>query len=596
MKQILIFTTVILFSNLVVGQTGPGGVGTNDGTSHLEFWYMADGERYSDGNLVSLINDRSGNGRTLTASGIERPTFDAVTPNANNFPSLIFALNQELETSYNGNSNENMSFGIALSYKNNNDLNIAIQHGGRNTLGFNSAHFPADYVGASNHTSSIQATSAWTYYSKTFANSGGNRLKYYHNLTNTDNFTHNIENRTSNTWIGGNGIGGGTGFNGNIAEVYKFSRVLNSSEQIIIANYLTAKYNIKLTVNDLYDEDDPSNGNYDFDVAGIGRINTTDLHNSSQGTGIVWILNPTKLDDNKYLFWGHDGGIQKGIEMVDVPATVQARFDRVWRVSEVDRSGAAIDVGAIDMRFDLSDLGNVTASDLRLLVDSDNDGVFNDESPISGATNVGGNIYEFSGVVAIQNNLRFTLGTINNSQTPLPIELLNFNAEPTDPNTVKLTWQTASETNNHFFTIERSKNGKDWSTISKVDGAGNSNSLLSYTLFDDHPYSGISYYRLKQTDFDARFSYSDVRSVNIDSFENSKIEIYPNPAEHQLVVIGNSHELEGVEIYNSLGQNVTHLVQINKIHNKKYVFDISDLSNGFYYLRTRTTTNKLLKQ
>ncbi len=216
--------------------------------------------------------------------------------------------------------------------------------------------------------------------------------------------------------IGGN-TSGSNGFAGDVTEIIVFNNKINTAQRIIIENYLAAKYGLTLGANDIYTQDNPGNGNYDHDVAGIGRVNASNLHDDAQGTGIVRIVNPTNLDNNEFLMWGHNNGVQQAIEIADVPFPVQARFDRVWRVSEVNSTSTAVDVGNIDVRFDLTGLGSVTASDLRLLVDTDNDGFFNDETPISGATSLGSNIYEFSGVSAIANNLRFTLGTINSSQT-----------------------------------------------------------------------------------------------------------------------------------------------------------------------------------
>lgn len=601
MKRILFFIMTVI-SLLGYSQSGPGGVGSNDGTSNLEFWYMAQDETYLDGDLVNSVTDRSGNGRTLSAAGGERPTYTFATAGANNISSFLFALNDELETTYVGNSNENMSFGMALSYINSGDLNIALQHGGRNTIGINNTHFFSDFVGGSNHISVAVATATWTYHHKTFANSGANRLKFYVNNTNTDNFAHTIENRTSNTWIGGHGTGGGTGFNGSIAEVFKFSRVLNTAEQIIIANYFSAKYAMNLTSIDIYDEDAAVNGNYDFDVAGIGQASDGTNHLDSRGTGIVRILGASNLNNNEFLIWGHDNASQQVTEVIDVPAGVQERFSRIWRVSEVNSAGTAVDVGSINMRFDLSSLGAVTASDLRLLIDSDNDGSFLDETigtggVISGATSLGSNIYQFAGVSAITNNLRFTLGTINLLQTPLPIELINFNATILDiKQQVLLDWQTASEISNDYFTLERSQNGFEWKEMININGAGNSSTLLNYSTIDDNPYFGISYYRLKQTDFDGQYSYSQVRSVNIKNEGNAEIEILPNPTEGQITIIGDVFELDQVKIYNTLGQDVTIFTKQKRNGKSKLTIDLLDLAEGMYYIKTKTTANKVYKQ
>ncbi|NRA10572.1 MAG: hypothetical protein HRT57_01295 [Crocinitomicaceae bacterium] len=79
------------------------------------------------------------------------------------------------------------------------------------------------------------------------------------------------------------------------------------------------------------------------------------------------------------------------------------------------------------------------------------------------------------------------------------MELIHFSAKYDAVNTVQLNWSTASEINNDLFTVERSK-----------DGAGNANSTLTYYDLDRNPLNGISYYRLKQTDFDGSISSSEI--------------------------------------------------------------------------------------
>ena len=578
MERGIMVLAMFVFLSSGFSQTGPGGVGSSDGTSNLEFWYMAQGESFDDGALVNTITDRSGNNRNITATGTERPQFTLTTTGLNNLSSLLFDGNDELETSYQGNSNENMSFGVIMNYSTSNELDIIIQHGGRNTMGVHSSGVYTDFVGGSNHISSSPIPTEWIYHNKTFANTGTNRLNFLENSSQTDNFTHNIENRVSNTWIGGAGVGGGTDFNGSIAEVYKYSKVLNSAEQLIIANYLAAKYNLTLSSNDIYNEDNTGNGNYDHDVAGIGQASDGSNHTDSQGTGIVRISNPRGLGNDEFLIWGHDNGVQQAIESVDVPAGVLARFERVWRVSEVSTSGTGVNVGAVDMRFDLSTLGPIDASDLRLLVDTDRDGIFSDESPISGATNPEGAIYQFTRVTTIANNRRFTLATAS-SLTPLPIDLLSFNAHVVDVNHVRLDWQTASETNNDFFTVERSSTGVDWEGIDDVNGAGNSSLTLSYTTYDTHPFTGISYYRLRQTDFNGQFTFSSIQTIVNE--RPRRLEAFPNPTDGFLNVYVTDLLLTAVTIVDSRGRKMP---VIQSEHGNSIRLNISDYPSGMYLL------------
>ncbi|OQA98084.1 MAG: Serine protease EspC precursor [Bacteroidetes bacterium ADurb.Bin217] len=92
---------------------------------------------------------------------------------------------------------------------------------------------------------------------------------------------------------------------------------------------------------------------------------------------------------------------------------------------------------------------------------------------------------------------------------PLPIELISFNAVNTE-NGNMLSWSTATETDNDFFTIEYSANGIDWEILQYVQGAGNSRVVNHYQVFDFVTSSPIHYYRLKQTDFNGDYSYSQI--------------------------------------------------------------------------------------
>jgi hypothetical protein len=127
--------------------------------------------------------------------------------------------------------------------------------------------------------------------------------------------------------------------------------------------------------------------------------------------------------------------------------------------------------------------------------------------------------------VVTAQSTEFILGS---SGDPLPVKLLNFKAINEKKN-VNLKWSTVSEINNDFFTVERSDDGVDWVEIANLKGAGNSNKQNNYSTFDYFPVKGQSYYRLKQTDFDGKYSYSDVETVFLEGNVNADILLYPNP-------------------------------------------------------------------
>ncbi len=85
----------------------------------------------------------------------------------------------------------------------------------------------------------------------------------------------------------------------------------------------------------------------------------------------------------------------------------------------------------------------------------------------------------------------------------LPIELISFDGFNKKENNV-LEWSTASENSNDYFTIERSEDGVSWDVIDMVDGAGNSQSNINYSLVDNSYREVINYYRLKQVDYDGQ--------------------------------------------------------------------------------------------
>jgi hypothetical protein len=115
----------------------------------------------------------------------------------------------------------------------------------------------------------------------------------------------------------------------------------------------------------------------------------------------------------------------------------------------------------------------------------------------------------------------------------LPVSLIYFNARVND-NNVLIEWQTASEKFNDYFTVERSSDGNIFNPIAIIDGAGNSNDLLNYTYIDQWPLPKISYYRLKQTDFNGDFTYSKVVAVRMNI--EGLFAIYPNPARQQTAI------------------------------------------------------------
>lgn len=154
----------------------------------------------------------------------------------------------------------------------------------------------------------------------------------------------------------------------------------------------------------------------------------------------------------------------------------------------------------------------------------------------------------------------FHLASINPSNnSPLPIELLSFSAQLKNSE-VELKWSTASETNNNYFTIERASNLEHFEAIIEEDGKGTSKELNHYKAIDYTPLYGRSYYRLKQTDFDGKFSYSPVQVINYEGPVYATLSATPNPLKGSPLTIRveglKETKLVPVQILNIHGQKV----------------------------------------
>lgn len=189
--------------------------------------------------------------------------------------------------------------------------------------------------------------------------------------------------------------------------------------------------------------------------------------------------------------------------------------------------------------------------------------------------------------------------TGNGNGTPLPISLLDFNVQ-TVLDDVDVTWTTATETNNDFFTVEKSIDGKNFEVAGVVEGAGNSNELLAYSFKDTQPYDGVSYYRLKQTDFDGKYSYTGILSVQFNAKSNNNVfSIFPNPSELNGVYLNTNGADKTdvmVKIVDIAGK-VLLSQQLNVLTGNQPLFiSTAGIQSGVYILEVSTPTeNKSFK-
>lgn len=120
--------------------------------------------------------------------------------------------------------------------------------------------------------------------------------------------------------------------------------------------------------------------------------------------------------------------------------------------------------------------------------------------------------------------------SVTSSEGVLPVDLVNFDVSNNGKNKVSLNWETATEINNDYFQIERSYNARDFESIGKIEGVGNSSNNETYSFIDEKPELNRSiYYRLKQVDFDGAFEYSLIKKIIIEQSDINIEKVYPNP-------------------------------------------------------------------
>jgi hypothetical protein len=175
---------------------------------------------------------------------------------------------------------------------------------------------------------------------------------------------------------------------------------------------------------------------------------------------------------------------------------------------------------------------------------------------------------------------------------PLPIELLSFNAKY-DGDNVNINWSTATEINNNYFVIEKSNDIFSWIEVGKVPGAGSSSIIILYSLIDLFPMSGISYYRLKQVDYDGKYEYSHIESINVDS--NKEIKVYPNPFDNSLT-IESSSLISNISVTNTLGKEITNSINIDLTSGYIAFLSFKNLASGMYFIRCNGNSIKVIKE
>ena len=357
----------------VNGNLGPGGVGHTDGTSNLVLWLNPDkgsntGTTWTDqsGNSYDF---GSGNGATLNTSDI------------NGYNSYSFnGSNNYFEKSFESTLNPNVFSVFTVSNVSASGTYKAIvsSRDDSNPKGFILYAVPSSnnwsfWTGPNASWQTTGTTTStvgsWATQNLFYQNSASGKRLFINNSLNATS-THSMTLNTTRPFRVGAGRNENPTpdyyFSGKMGEIIMFDAVLNAAQRIIVNNYLSAKYAFSLSSEDFYNED-TSGGNFDHNVAGIGRATDGSLHLDSQGTGIIRINTPSDLNNDEFLFWGEDV-IDADYDFSSTVSTnYLERLDTKWRVSKRNDLGTvSVSVKASDITLSSMDGCN----DLKLIVSS----------------------------------------------------------------------------------------------------------------------------------------------------------------------------------------------------------------------------------
>lgn len=217
-------------------------------------------------------------------------------------------------------------------------------------------------------------------------------------------------------------------------------------------------------------------------------------------------------------------------------------------------------------------------------------GASNDYMNYSGSSTTGnlvicGTLTNFGGTVAGT----VTFSCTNTCLTPLPVELVSFDANYQDKQeNVILTWETQNEQNFSHFEVEKSIDNVSFYDISTVNASTNNQQAKNYSTYDEEINAKIMFYRLKMIDLDGEVNYSKIVSINV-NIRNSDILIYPNPSSNENITI----ELYSKELNKNLDISVIDvngkivLTQKFKVNNyiEKFELNTNNLSQGIYFIK-----------
>lgn len=204
---------------------------------------------------------------------------------------------------------------------------------------------------------------------------------------------------------------------------------------------------------------------------------------------------------------------------------------------------------------------------------------------VNGTGTIGGNLSGDNGSMASGTGSLSVSGNVSGPPAftgamILPVTLLHFKATKTSKG-VLLDWATATELNNDFFTIEKSRDGIRFQELATIKGAGNSHEVLTYDYLDEAPYAN-TYYRLNQTDFDGTKEVFNTISVRYP--KPTEVRVFPTIVEDGVFYVATENE-ETQRILQLIGQNGSVYLKLQLAPGTTPVSISQNMTPGIYYVQ-----------
>ncbi|GGA83883.1 hypothetical protein GCM10011511_03790 [Puia dinghuensis] len=400
--------------------------------------------------------------------------------------------------------------------------------------------------------------------------------------------------RTSN-YIGRSNWAADEYFNGTMSEILLYNTAVNTTQQVILENYLAAEWN-QTVATSIYTP--PTATTYTTNLVGIGYSGvdyfTADVAGSTDGLGFSSGTSGSDfLKNTGYIAAAHNGQANTVIAHATVHGYTSGSAMSKWNRSWYLQTTGGKSTGNVTISFNFSDYNSgLTApspANTYALLYNATDGTFatGTNQIITSTSTVSGSTVSFKTVAS---NLAAGYYTLLYSASPitLPVTLSSFTATAQGA-TAQLDWTTEQQTGFSRFDIQRAGDDGQFSTIGTVAAAANTNTEVRYTYTDANPLAGKNYYRLAMVDVDGKVAYSTIRALSFDAGGDAGITltVYPNPVVDNLhLSLTHVSGKNAIRLLNSQGQ----VMRVVTATSPATVdMPVSNLGRGIYFVEVQSS-------